>query len=1105
MLAARLVAVLGALQAWPGGAQSPRDANPPEEGDHLLVQRKARRIFSPLGQPATAGSDATVAADAYAASAGSRAASGATGAAALAGAGAGGCVSLLVHLLAVAVGPAAVLASRLLPGGRGKHSSSPISAPAVLAVLVLGVAWAALGALPVGGGGELPSEVALIRETGHVFGSSHPSFIQVEMRKARADTPHLKKDELARRGPQLLVQEMSEESHLENEGPARSHELATMEHDLQSSVSDPDKEERLPLPEQGKPRHTIDSAPLESNERELNTDELANKNATLLEQPLATGQEQASLITKADTSHLKKDASTDGGPEHRAREVLEVRHFELGTKKREARPSVPTLDTADWATHSKREQPHAPRELAQVEPRERSRKTNELAGESVKILELSPANRKEQAGSQTHDQEPSQTLVLDRIASVADPGAPSGTHNASVDLVLAILQTFFAVSVGITTTRVGLLQPQDVKAVSFLVGRVALPLIIFRATATMETGTVDLSAIAALAGAKLVIQLGTSAVAAAVSPRERGQRLLVSGMYGLFVTASEDFALGYPVVLAAFPLRQYPQNMVLHLAILAVVQAVVMNSIALTLLEAGKAVRDADRHLGDAATGSTARTVLLNTLHNPLLQMAVVGCLYRAVLGGTLRDAKGGGLLLPLGFHELVAVATSPFRFLAPFQLGLRLGSQRLAPWSFAGLEMVVLDLLKIVATPMLMLALLLYSWSGSAGNLAAFSAFALLVGSVPSSMCSVVVSDIYSVAVEVVPGAALAGLLAAGPVMFVSSMLFRIDWAGGTATEGALHLQCALQLPGLCCSALLVALFLSGGRTWCALPRGVFLHFALAVALGGATQIALLKFGCDVPLLVHGLRAFARQQTRLFGVALPLLGYCRERMRADLAGAGALCLIYVVSAALAYPVFQAHQLKKGPLRFDHCHYSHHMWEPFLDQMVCECGLLVIAAGLVYMWGKQDSGNGSVGGDLSQLGQRPELTAAQAATVQDHNERIQHVTRLHAGVGDHEFVAPDDDDEDTDEQWHVDGFARPAAAMGAYAALLLALELATARSATNGSLRQRDAASLLSTTAQSLQGVLLLVLFCYGAPARRIYAAAGAWCPRWGGKKAAYQ
>lgn len=284
-----------------------------------------------------------------------------------------------------------------------------------------------------------------------------------------------------------------------------------------------------------------------------------------------------------------------------------------------------------------------------------------------------------------------------------------------------------------------------------------------------------------------------------------------------------------------------------------------------------------------------------------------------------------------------------------------------------------------------------------------------------------------------------------------------------------------------------------------------MFLHFALAVALGGATQIALLKFGCDVPLLVHGLRAFARQQTRLFGVALPLLGYCRERMRADLAGAGALCLIYVVSAALAYPVFQAHQLKKGPLRFDHCHYSHHMWEPFLDQVVCECGLLVIAAGLVYMWGKQDSGNGSVGGDLSQLGQRPELTAAQAATVQDHNERIQHVTRLHAGVGDHEFVAPDDDDEDTDEQWHVDGFARPAAAMGAYAALLLALELATARSATNGSLRQRDAASLLSTTAQSLQGVLLLVLFCYGAPARRIYAAAGAWCPRWGGKKAAYQ
>ena len=60
------------------------------------------------------------------------------------------------------------------------------------------------------------------------------------------------------------------------------------------------------------------------------------------------------------------------------------------------------------------------------------------------------------------------------------------------------------------------------------------------------------------------------------------------GLYALFCTQSNDVAIGLPIVLAIYPVAEYPANYPGYLVILSTLQVVAVNPVCITLLEWGK-------------------------------------------------------------------------------------------------------------------------------------------------------------------------------------------------------------------------------------------------------------------------------------------------------------------------------------------------------------------------------------------------------------------------------------------------------------------------------------------------------------------------------------
>ncbi|CEM21551.1 unnamed protein product [Vitrella brassicaformis CCMP3155] len=162
---------------------------------------------------------------------------------------------------------------------------------------------------------------------------------------------------------------------------------------------------------------------------------------------------------------------------------------------------------------------------------------------------------------------------------------------AASELATVLGTNFFAIGLGYAVLKLNYVTSEGVKGIGFIVGDLALPLLVFRAVALMDLASVDLGVLAACTIGKLIVQLAV--VIATVLLDRSPSRWLRAGLFGLCVTASNDFALGVPVVMALYPLRKYPQNMMAYLTANAVVQTILLNTIAFVLFEYGKTKREA--------------------------------------------------------------------------------------------------------------------------------------------------------------------------------------------------------------------------------------------------------------------------------------------------------------------------------------------------------------------------------------------------------------------------------------------------------------------------------------------------------------------------------
>jgi len=128
--------------------------------------------------------------------------------------------------------------------------------------------------------------------------------------------------------------------------------------------------------------------------------------------------------------------------------------------------------------------------------------------------------------------------------------------SASTNLFFTLISMFAVVNVGYLMVRCKLISSEQghLKAMSLFTGKLAFPALIFKTFATANLGDVNLGVVAACIFGKFIgmIVVALFGYWGYESHRDRGSRLQSATLFSFFIAATNDIALGMPVLAALY-------------------------------------------------------------------------------------------------------------------------------------------------------------------------------------------------------------------------------------------------------------------------------------------------------------------------------------------------------------------------------------------------------------------------------------------------------------------------------------------------------------------------------------------------------------------------
>ena len=112
------------------------------------------------------------------------------------------------------------------------------------------------------------------------------------------------------------------------------------------------------------------------------------------------------------------------------------------------------------------------------------------------------------------------------------------------NLFPAIAQSFAVIIIGYVFGYFKIIPPSEARSIGTLVGKLALPALLFKNLAILDLSSISWSFLGGMLIAKFSLFLGVAIITLLVTrPFSIGR----AGLYGIFATQSNDFALGLPI------------------------------------------------------------------------------------------------------------------------------------------------------------------------------------------------------------------------------------------------------------------------------------------------------------------------------------------------------------------------------------------------------------------------------------------------------------------------------------------------------------------------------------------------------------------------------
>lgn len=339
------------------------------------------------------------------------------------------------------------------------------------------------------------------------------------------------------------------------------------------------------------------------------------------------------------------------------------------------------------------------------------------------------------------------------------------------DLVAVNLQCFGLIILGYISRRFNLIGPEEAKGLNIFVSYFSLPAMIFQSLATMPLSNIDFNFVGSILISKSIIFLVVLLVTFVLSCKSCSKQYTTrrSAIYAIFCTQSNDFALGYPLLLSLY--GNTKTSLANYLYILAPIQLLLLNPIALLLIEVSKNLQqnESSRVSRWHRVIAIVKIIFQKIFINPIILATFLGIVVNLANDGSLPQVT-------VSFFQVLAQS---FSSVALFLLGLNLygNFQLLKNFSQPLLITLLLVTLKIFCMPLLNRFFVQHiRIFPSQSQNASLTEFAFLYGTFPAAPTVYIFSNIYDIETVIISTGLVISTIFSAPLMFVSANMIRLS-----------------------------------------------------------------------------------------------------------------------------------------------------------------------------------------------------------------------------------------------------------------------------------------------------------------------------------------
>ncbi|GAB5575756.1 integral membrane protein GPR155 [Prionailurus iriomotensis] len=343
------------------------------------------------------------------------------------------------------------------------------------------------------------------------------------------------------------------------------------------------------------------------------------------------------------------------------------------------------------------------------------------------------------------------STVMHRFNSTNDPPSMSITR-----LFPALLECFGIVLCGYIAGRANVITSTQAKGLGNFVSRFALPALLFKNMVVLNFSNVDWSFLYSILIAKASVFFIVCVLTLLVASPD--SRFSKAGLFPIFATQSNDFALGYPIVEALYQ-TTYPEYLQ-YIYLVAPISLMMLNPIGFIFCEIQK-WKDTQN-----ASQNKVKIVglgLLRVLQNPIVFMVFIGIAFNFIL-----DQK-----VPVYMENFLDGLANSFSGSALFYLGLTMVGKIKKLKKSAFIVLILLITAKLLVLPLLCREMVeLLDKGNSVVNHTSLSNYAFLYGVFPVAPGVAIFATQFNMEVEIITSGMVISTFVSAPIMYVSAWL---------------------------------------------------------------------------------------------------------------------------------------------------------------------------------------------------------------------------------------------------------------------------------------------------------------------------------------------